>query len=452
MKYVIYLILIFIIIGCNNWSENPEEKKVIPIQTSQYVSGLLKEVQLPNNTITLTNINGIFFSGTSNGEIYQNISLFSSPVLKGIIPNSTINCFYTYTDYSITPNKIYLLIGTSKGLYYTDENGNNLKPLLLTSSETNNYVNINSIEQVKINSTTYELSLYGWDGKNNKFSSTDFGKTWSYYNYYRGLVRSRINFQTTRRVGTGTSLVQVYITGCNDNSSSFIISSLNVPDFQTNEKINCFTYNNNDKICYCATSNGIYSSSGDNILNNKWEKIALEGYNVKSLIITYYGGLFAGTDKGAFRSNNGGKSWITINPSFTDSLFDSYFISENSYSNTVYFFTNGYSYIGYDNKVNNIYNFPPILIYPENNSTNLSTSLQFTWQSVSNIIDNNYLIQISKDKDFPDNNTLNINAKTTLSYRINDLEKNTNYFWRVKSFSIFGSSEYSQPYTFKTME
>jgi len=225
MKYVLYLILIFIIIGCNNWSENPEEKKVIPIQTSQYVSGLLKEVQLPNNTITLTNINGIFFSGTSNGEIYQNISLFSSPVLKGIIPNST-----------------------------------------------------------------------------------------------------------------------------------------------------------------------------------------------------------------------------------TDSLFDSYFISENSYSNTVYFFTNGYSYIGYDNKVSNIYNFPPILIYPENNSTNLSTSLQFTWQSVSNIIDNNYLIQISKDKDFPDNNTLNINAKTTLSYRINDLEKNTNYFWRVKSFSIFGSSEYSQPYTFKTME
>jgi len=35
---------------------------------------------------------------------------------------------------------------------------------------------------------------------------------------------------------------------------------------------------------------------------------------------------------------------------------------------------------------------------------------------------------------------------------IKDLEKNTNYFWRVKSFSIFGSTEYSSVYTFKTNE
>ena len=68
MKYFINLIFIFIfiftVIGCDNWSENPEEKKVIPIQTQQHVSGTLKEVQLPNNTITLININGKYFSGS----------------------------------------------------------------------------------------------------------------------------------------------------------------------------------------------------------------------------------------------------------------------------------------------------------------------------------------------------------------------------------------------------
>lgn len=456
MKYFINLIFtfifIFIVIGCDNWSENPEEKKVIPIQTQQYVTGTLKEVQLPNNTITLININGKYFSGTVSGEIFLNTSLFSSPILKGIIPNTSINCLYKFTDYSSTPNKNYLLIGTNKGLYYADENGDNLKPLFITSSETNDYIIIYSIEQVQINSTTYELSIYGWDGKNNKFSTKDFGKTWSYYNYYRGSVTSRITFQTTRRVGTSTQIVQVYLTGCNDNSYSYVMSSLNIPDFQINARINCFAYNNNDKICYCATSNGIYSSSGDNILNNKWEKIALDGYNVKSLIITIYGTLFAGTDKGAYRSNNGGTTWAAINTSFNDSLYDSYFISEGSYSNTIYLFTNGYSYTGYDPKTSANYNFSPILVYPENNSTNLPTTLQFRWNIVTNILDNNYLMQISKNKNFPENNTLNINAKTNLTYTIKDLEKNTNYFWRVKSFSIFGSTEYSSVYTFKTNE
>lgn len=447
MKRILILLYLSLLIGCNNWSENPIEEKYNITQTPTTVSGSLEEIKLPTKASTLAVIDGKYFTGTSDGEVYLNTSLNSPPILKCTIPNAKINCFFKYTDYSASPYINYLLIGTDKGLYYTNELGDNLMPLFVKSTKTNEYIQVTCIDQVKVDSKTYELNVFGYDGQYNAFISKDFGGTWIYSANYKGFVKSRINFQTTRKIGSGTSIVQLYLTGCEESSSSYIINNLSLLDYKINGKIYSFIYNSNDKICYCVTSNGIYKSIGDNIINNSWEQIAFNGCNVYSMVCSSYGTLFASTNIGVYRSNDGGTSWIKLDVSFN--TITTYFFQEYQLSPSIIIITSESSYRGNDLKKDNIYDFSPILIYPENNSIISSNKTQLIWQSISNISGNNYLLQVSKKSDFSAE-TINIKAGCNLTYTIDNLDKNTKYYWRVKSFNIFGSTNYSSPSYFTT--
>lgn len=87
----------------------------------------------------------------------------------------------------------------------------------------------------------------------------------------------------------------------------------------------------------------------------------------------------------------------------------------------------------------------PQLVTPNNNSVNEPINTRFTWNNVgANIV---YNIIISQDTDFVfkdyDLNISEIQWKGML-------EKNTEYFWKVKAVNSFISSDWSEVWSFKT--
>nr|HPI20449.1 YCF48-related protein [Candidatus Kapabacteria bacterium] len=90
----------------------------------------------------------------------------------------------------------------------------------------------------------------------------------------------------------------------------------------------------------------------------------------------------------------------------------------------------------------------PVLLSPENNSTNQLNNLALIWQAVEN--GSFYSVQVSLTNNFEEP-VVNENNIETTSYQINDLEFNTSYFWRVKANSQSGgTSDWSEVWSFTT--
>ena len=91
----------------------------------------------------------------------------------------------------------------------------------------------------------------------------------------------------------------------------------------------------------------------------------------------------------------------------------------------------------------------PMLVYPLNNSKNIETNLTFSWIPV--IDANKYEFQLSKDVNFNDNisDTSNIESYNII---FNNLEYETQYYWRVKAVIDTIESQWSEVRSFTTMQ
>jgi len=89
---------------------------------------------------------------------------------------------------------------------------------------------------------------------------------------------------------------------------------------------------------------------------------------------------------------------------------------------------------------------PPDLVSPANNSTLLSNTVNFVWNTSTNA--ENYIIEISTDSLF---STVLINYTTnSTNYSINTLSFATTYYWRVRSANLSQISAWSAKRKFST--
>jgi hypothetical protein len=91
----------------------------------------------------------------------------------------------------------------------------------------------------------------------------------------------------------------------------------------------------------------------------------------------------------------------------------------------------------------------PMLVSPENNSTDLPLNLILVWEELD--LATSYTLQVSTNEGFTDF-VLNESGIEEIEYQINDLEYSTTYFWRVKSLSNEEESDWSEVWNFTTID
>ncbi len=87
----------------------------------------------------------------------------------------------------------------------------------------------------------------------------------------------------------------------------------------------------------------------------------------------------------------------------------------------------------------------PVLASPLNNANNISPNTTLAWQTLAGMI--TYHLQVATDSIFT-SIVVNDSTLTTSSRQINGLSYSTRYFWRLKGKNAFGSSPFSQPWSF----
>lgn len=143
------------------------------------------------------------------------------------------------------------------------------------------------------------------------------------------------------------------------------------------------------------------------------------------------------------KSTNGGENWISQNSPASTWFGSCHFINENT----------GWS-VGKAGVIIKTVTGgvnvppPPVLIYPVNNSSNISLTPAMTWSNAYSAT--HYSIQISPVLDF----SFIIDSCTTISNQyvvpLGKLSPSSTYFWRVSSKSALGSSPWSEVWCFST--
>lgn len=89
----------------------------------------------------------------------------------------------------------------------------------------------------------------------------------------------------------------------------------------------------------------------------------------------------------------------------------------------------------------------PKLLYPVNNSEDISAPLDIEWEQLNNA--NTYELQLSLSSNF---NDIEIEEKglDTTSIQIENLSEEDTYYWRVRARNTAGTGEWSNTYNFTT--
>ncbi len=90
----------------------------------------------------------------------------------------------------------------------------------------------------------------------------------------------------------------------------------------------------------------------------------------------------------------------------------------------------------------------PTLAAPANNATEIALSPTLSWNTVSNAV--SYTLQVSSSSTF-NSFVFNQSGLTNTSQLISGLNINTTYYWRVNSTNIYGTSGWSNVFSFKTL-
>lgn len=89
----------------------------------------------------------------------------------------------------------------------------------------------------------------------------------------------------------------------------------------------------------------------------------------------------------------------------------------------------------------------PVPLYPTFNSENIKLSVQLSWTEIENA--DSYHLQVSLNSDFKSLLVNKSGLKDEIE-QLTGLSVNTNYYWRVRSKNIFGYSDWSALFSFKT--
>jgi len=90
----------------------------------------------------------------------------------------------------------------------------------------------------------------------------------------------------------------------------------------------------------------------------------------------------------------------------------------------------------------------PDLSSPQNGATNVDTALALRWRPVTKA--ESYSLQLSADPNFTDT-IVNVQGLSDTTYQVIELDRDTQYFWRVRAQNAGGISDWSETRTFTTI-
>jgi hypothetical protein len=443
MKHWFLMIILFLItISCNNWKENPLKVE----EATSDESGLFYETNFPEKTAVISFIKSdLWLVGTIDGKFYKSNDKGKTWTNKGTMAEpDRINCFY-YTEDS--QKRSYVFAGTKKGIYVSMDDGNNWVENYTSASVSGGKPSINSIlirydKDIKAN----VLSAFGWNGNNNELFSKDFGISWAVRTFHAGEIKKGLIFTFFGEQGSSYPLL---CTANNTEVNSTIYVSNGDDDFSYNLMgVNCIT----DlvwipkNIVFVCTTNGLYINTDTKKQFNTWSFTGFEGSDVRALSYIKDGLIYVATDKGAYRSSDFGLSWVKI-----------YIGSDSDKPEKIYYYDNKCFFVMSTGKVfcslysDNIGRFlyKPEAASPKNNSEITGSAVVLSWNSRLTTR-NNFAVGISTSPDFSDENTETYNQLTKEELKIPGLMLNTKYYWRVKTYNLLGSSDWSDVFTFST--
>ncbi len=193
---------------------------------------------------------------------------------------------------------------------------------------------------------------------------------------------------------------------------------------------------------YLVGQNGmtLYTSNGGT--NWLYQNLGTNNILNEVVFINQSTGFILGNSGYILKTTNVGTNWTIQTPGTNYDLYSTFFINDNT------------GYICGDQGLilktvtggNPL--AVPILIYPPNNSTNISLTPSLTW--TCNTPASYYRIQVSGLSDFStiiDSATLTTTQRTIPGGRLNT---NTTYFWRVNATNATGTGPWSEVWNFGT--
>jgi hypothetical protein len=356
-----------------------------------------------------------------------------------------INCFFYFEDGTGNNKTALLFSGTEKGIYISSDMGNSWIESIIKNPEMNNNILIygfySNYDYVNSKNVIYG---YGWDGVNNLYYTTDKGISWKNSNLNKkGKVNIILTFYYIAHWGTVSFTGWITIMSLFESYNSYIYSNLKIIfDLGKNNQINTIIHGTNDLLCLGAEK-GFYICT--DILTNKWEKRESDLTNITTLLSTN-NKIFAGTPEGAFLSNDFGKNWRKLSLGANEISVTKIY----ELNNVIYFVSDSMIYKSKlpEDIVSPVYN--PIKLFPQNDSKDMPTEITFKWESLNKTEKDNYILQLSPSASFDTSDTESIEISLQNSYKVSGLKSNTKYFWRMKVFNLYGSTDYTGAFTFTT--
>ncbi len=410
-------------------------------------SGLIFKSNFPENSsdfLALRDDNWIL--GTYDGTFYKSNDKGKTWQKKGEMKEKDkINAFYRFSEKIGNEEKKYLLAGTEKGIYMSKDEGETWNEVYSNNAETGKYVSVNYFSHYYdrfLNKLT--ITGYGWDGENSQFSTIDGGQYWKGEKVFNGRQISAVSYTYSwSEDGAAHKIWAVYY-GLSGPDKSVIATEYGKDFFICEgEGFNFFALGSSGE-CYAGTKNGLYANFASG--TKSWHVIGLKDQNVKSLFQFSNRVFYACTDSALHYSTDCGYNWekimVTAEPVSMNKILTN--------GNKVYFLTRSSGvYYAELPKVAGGTLFNPIMLYPADNSEPIDTDITFKWDMFDKYHPSNYILQVSKSADFNANDTETRYLTAVQSYKMTGMTKNIKYYWRMRAYSLTGSTNWTQAFTFR---
>jgi hypothetical protein len=473
--YILFILMIFFI-SCSGDEENPvinEEK------TDQQIVKVdsWNKLKFPPKTKTfLAYQSKLIFAGTEEGKFYVSNDncvtwIEASDAIKYRGPIKSID--FLELDNSTNKLEGHAIACSDAAIYYSNDGGKTWYESLAFQTGYGP-VEANVVKFLKkINDQASEISVF-IGGKFYLYS--DYVKMKKQFNIYtrtvstkslnflldhwdttsigysKGNVKSIFCYPETYSLSTSKVTYLQCLSGFSDSVSNYYYAgNLNtyskdgiVMSLGTTNSVLSFCKNPNGEK-FIGTKNGLYLQfygTGSSL-----EKYGLNNLEVRFLEINSVNVLYAGTSNGLFCSTDLGVTWKDIGPSMNTPIENMSLTKD------------GYLYIKNSNgeffnikeemtSITGLYMTP--LMYPEKNMTGVELSPIFKWCGWVNESPS-YWLQISKNPEFTSPLVFDLKFIKGLSYKVNELQTKTTYYWRVRSETIKYQTDWSYVWSFTTI-
>lgn len=437
MKKVCFFLLSILFFACNNWKENPVE--IENTYTAAKDQSLITILNFPVNTSKIFQVDqNLVLAGSGDGKIYKSSDNGLTWAKKHETDNkSSVTCFYSYES-ADKKSKIFFA-GTLNGIYSSGDYGENWNKCL--ADDKGNNLKINCFDITKGTGQTNDtINSYGWDGTYNRFFSIDLGKTWN--KTLKKLANSgEINCSILAELYTMWNVIEKYsYYGLSYNSKAVVVRENNA-FFQIGTGTTVTALLAFNRNLYVGTDDGLILG-----VFMAWRRSGLNGQYIKNLI-SINGIIYASTNNGVFYSKDGGSEWNELYFSYKTETINDLFVNDNKLT----IIKNSGELVAFN--IPNISSstvFNPVVISPLDSSTVSSGEATVRFENFSDRINSITAIQISTDPNFPSDGSKVYDYITDGSFNLKSLNKDTRYYWRFLSYTLFKRTVWSKTYTFIT--